>query len=123
MQVHFIYAAISSYYVLSTKLSPTETTVSKTDTHRTVRAVMELLVSWGKQTDVITHVCDYVISAVNKYIMQLEDQRRLFLQAHLKDMVNLIPNVNRRSTPAHNHENFLRTRPGNREQVVKKHDQ
>lgn len=78
MQVHLIYSAISSYYVLSMKLSPTETTVSKTDTGRAVRAVMELLVSWGKQTDVTTHVCDYVISAVDKYIMQLEDQRRLF---------------------------------------------
>lgn len=78
MQVHLIYSAITSYYVLSTKLSPTETTVSKTDTRRAVRAVMELLFSWGKQTDVITHVCDSVISAVNKYIMQLEDQRRLF---------------------------------------------
>lgn len=64
--------------MLSTMLSPTETTVSKTDTRRAVRAVMELLVSWGKQTDVTTHVCDYVISAVNKYIMQLENQRRLF---------------------------------------------
>lgn len=75
MQVHLIYSAISFYYALSTKLSPTETTVSKTDTRR---AVTELLVSWGKQTEVITHVCDYVVSAVNKYIMQLEDQRRLF---------------------------------------------
>lgn len=104
--------------MVGTELSVTETTASKTDTRP---AVMELLVSWGWQTKVITHVCDYGISAMKKYIMQFEDQRSFF-EGPLKDMVNLIPNVDKESIPAPNREIFLGARPGNREQVVKKHD-